>query len=89
MGNSEHGNLFSNLSKWAIRQNENFTTEILVFLLNHLRINEPSIAVKILDLMTNGFLSDINDPQQIQINTQIVIDEGRPDIEIKYTPMFR
>ena len=76
-------NLFLNLNRWAIRQNENFTTEGLVYLLNHLLICNPPLACYFLKKMTNDFL-DINDQKtgSVKIKTQTIIDEGKPDIEI-------
>jgi len=82
MSTNEQHNLFSNLNRWAIRQNENFTTEILVYLINHLLIVDPDIALNLLHKITDGFLYKISSLNNIRINTQSVIDEGRPDIEI-------
>lgn len=79
----ENENLFFNLHKWAIRQDENFTTEAFAYLLNHLLMYEPIIAINIFRRMTDGFL-DLNQDQaeKVQITTQTIIDEGKPDIEI-------
>jgi PD-(D/E)XK nuclease superfamily protein len=82
VNNRGHNNLFTNLSKWAIRQNENFTTEILVYLINYLLVEEPVVASKLLCQITDGFLDGTTLPDKIKITTQTVIDEGRPDIEI-------
>lgn len=76
-------NLFFNLHKWAVRQDENFTTESFAYLLNHLLTYEPIIAINILRKMTDGFLNLKQDQaEKVHITTQTIIDEGKPDIEI-------
>ena len=76
-------NLFSNLNRWAIRQNENFTTESLVLILKRLLLERPDIACSLLKDLTDGFL-DLSEEQakRTGIQTQTTIDEGKPDIEI-------
>ena len=76
-------NLFSNLNRWAIRQNENFTTESLVLILKRLLLERPDIACSLLKDLTYGFL-DLSEEQakRTSIQTQTTIDEGKPDIEI-------
>ena len=58
---TQDNNLLVNLHKWASKQDENFTTEAFVFLLNYLLDHEPEIAVNVLRKMTDGFLS-LNPP---------------------------
>jgi hypothetical protein len=77
-------NLFDNLSHWAIRQNENFTTEALVYLLNNLISDEPKVACNLLMNLTDGFLKlNKNQIKQLTIRTQTVVEESRPDIELQ------
>jgi len=75
--------LFSNLNRWAIRQNENFTTESLVLMLKRLLLERPDVACSLLKNLTDGFL-DLSEEQakRTSIQTQTTIDEGKPDIEI-------
>ncbi|MCW5969234.1 MAG: PD-(D/E)XK nuclease family protein [Blastocatellales bacterium] len=76
-------NLLLSLHRWAVRQDENFTTEALVFVLNHLLLHEPKAARSLLERMTDGFLN-VGELgiDRIRIATQTTIAEGRPDIEI-------
>lgn len=80
---NQNDNLLLGLHRWAARQDENYTTEALVFVLNHLLLHEPGSARSILERITDGFLKvgdlGIN---RIRITTQTTIAEGRPDIEI-------
>ena len=83
MMKQKNENLFFNLHRWAVRQDENFTTEAYVYLLNHLFKYEPTIATNIIRKMTDGFLDLKKDQtEKINITTQTIIDEGKPDIEI-------
>jgi len=83
MTDNKYGNLFTNLNRWAVRQNENFTTEGLVFLLNHFKSEDPKFACSLLNNMTDGFLNlNCDQAEKVKINTQTIIDEGKPDIEI-------
>ncbi len=76
-------NLFSNLNRWAIRQNENFTTECLVLILKRLLLERPNIACSLLKNFTGGFLDlSADQANRTKIQTQTTIDEGKPDIEI-------
>jgi hypothetical protein len=50
-------NLLVRLHKWAWRQDENFLTESLAFVLEHLLENEPEAGVRIVALMTGGSYS--------------------------------
>ena len=83
MGSGGRDNLFSNLNRWAIRQNENFTTESLVLILKRLLSDKPDVACRLLKNFTDGFL-DLSNEQatRTSIQTQTTIDEGKPDIEI-------
>jgi hypothetical protein len=80
---SDDFNLFVDLNRWAFRQNENFITEALVYLLKFLLHEEPHIASKLLYNFTDGFLSlKQEDAINVKVKTQTVINEGKPDIEI-------
>jgi hypothetical protein len=46
-------NLLLRLHRWASRQDENFTTECFAHLLQYLLKNQPAIAFRILDNLTN------------------------------------
>jgi hypothetical protein len=76
-------NLFSNLNRWAIRQNENFTTEVLVYLLNHLLDENPPLSCDLLRLLTDGkIVITEKQAKKVKVHSQAIIDEGKPDIEI-------
>jgi hypothetical protein len=45
-------NLFARLHKWAARQDENFLTESLAVVLEHLVILAPDVGVRLVSLLT-------------------------------------
>ena len=76
--------LFSVLSRYAFRQEENFLTESLVYLLNLILEREKQIGLDILARLCGSqaapwFENDSN----IQISSQFSVEEGRPDIVIR------
>ncbi len=74
-------NVFVRLLKWSRGQEENYLTESLTFLIEYLKTNEPQIACEIIDFVTNGFLKlKASDAQACKLLTQLVVDEGRPDL---------
>lgn len=77
-------NIFVTLSKYGSSEAENYLTEAFVFLLDLLLERTPEIGLafvnKVCGLSGNRQLST---PEAITISTQIVVDEGRPDIQIK------
>jgi hypothetical protein len=76
-------NLLINLHRWAFKQDENFTTESFVHLLNHLLVDEPKIAIRMLRKLTNDFLRfKVAEVINVQIIVQPITDLGRPDMEI-------
>jgi len=81
-------NLFIPLHKLAIRQDENFLTEILVFLLNHYVQYEPESAVWLIKRITNDklVLSE-KDLRILSVEAQHHTQMGVPDIKIE-TPNF-
>jgi hypothetical protein len=82
----KNNNLLINLSKWAKRSFENFTTETFVHLLRHLQEHEPTIACHLLSEMTGGEKTGVklveSDVKDLKFNTQVTHSGGRPDIEI-------
>ena len=76
--------LFSSLSRYAFRQEENFLTESLVYLLNLILEREKAIAVDILANLCGSKVADwFDESATISITTQFTVDEGRPDIAIE------
>ncbi len=77
-------NLLTRLHKWASRQDENFVSEVFAFLLQQLLEEEPEAAVRLLNQMTNGFFN-LTPPEAgaVEVRTQVVLGEGRPDLEIR------
>ncbi len=75
-------NVFSALAAYA--PSENYLTEAFVFVLRFLLEHEPSLGVPIL-----GRLCGLEDcfegcePGSIAISTQVSVEAGRPDIEIR------
>src|SRR5437870_2836586 len=78
-------NLFLRLHKWATRQDENFCTEALAFVLQTLLDRHPVAGVRLLRLMTEDFLTVPPEAASlISIRPQADTTEGRPDLEIRY-----
>ena len=81
-------NLLILLQKWARKQDENFLTEILVFLLNHYAQNEPQSAIQLIKWITQDMLAlPEKDLSVLIIEAQHHTAEGSPDIRIE-TPNF-
>jgi len=74
-------NLFTSLHRWAGRQDENFTTEALVNILDLLLVCEPQIGLSVLQKLSCGVL-DLKEASSVQITTQPRTAEGVPDVEI-------
>lgn len=78
------GNLFSSLFRWAHRQGENYTTEALVWLLNHLLLTEPEAGRSLVSWLCFGDESEANlDQDPLLITTQEITEQGKPDICIE------
>jgi hypothetical protein len=78
-------NLFLRLHKWAARQDENFCTESLALVLQHLLERHPGVAVRFLQVLTDDFLVvSADEAGKIGIRTQVDTSEGRPDLEIRW-----
>jgi len=76
--------IFSILSRYAFRQEENFLTESLVFLLNLILEREKKIGLDILaNLCGMRVARWIQKAKMVSVTSQITVDEGRPDIVIK------
>lgn len=76
-------NLFSALSRYATRQEENFLTEALVYVLNLLLEKTDAKGVEILQqICGDATASWFTDYGNISITTQNTIDEGMPDIVV-------
>jgi hypothetical protein len=81
-------NLLIPLHKLARRQDENFLTEILVFLLNYYVQNEPESAIWLIKLITDEELDlSENDLHVLSVEAQHHTPIGIPDIKIE-TPNF-
>ena len=75
-------NIFSTLSKYAFRQEENFLTESLVYLLNTILEKEEKIGISILTNLSGENTSWNSESEEITITTQLSIEGGIPDIVI-------
>jgi hypothetical protein len=76
-------NLFLRLHKWAARQDENFLTESLAVVVEHLLVLAPDVGARLVNLLTGGFLGvHAEDAGAIQVRTQVETGEGRPDLEL-------
>jgi hypothetical protein len=77
-------NLFSSISKYAARQDENYLTEALVYVLGLILQKTPKKSPEILSNIcgpdTDGWFQN---PEEVNISTQLSVVEGRPDIVIK------
>jgi hypothetical protein len=80
-------NLFIPLHKLAKRQDENFLTEILVFLLNHYVQYEPESAVWLIKRITDKLDLSVKDLRILSVEAQHHTLMGVPDIKIE-TPYF-
>lgn len=79
-----HDDLFQSLFKWARRQDENFSTEVFVSIFRHLQRNEPKIAAKIFNFLTDSkYELTLKEVPFLNISTQSSMDMGRPDIVIE------
>jgi hypothetical protein len=76
-------NLFGRLHKWAARQDENFLTESLAVLLEHLLLLAPAVGTRLVKQVTGGLIDLSNpNPNAIDIRTQVTAEDGRPDLEL-------
>lgn len=76
--------LFSCLFRWAHRQGENFTTEGFVWLLNLLLEKAPTVGREFVSYLCFGRPKpEVLEAQRVQVATQEVTAEGKPDICIE------
>jgi len=79
-----NNNLLISLHKWSSRQDENFITEVLVYLLNFYLRHENDSSISIIKRITNGQLSlTANELSTLLITTQARTHKGIPDIRIE------
>src|ERR1022692_3494109 len=76
-------NLFARLNKWATRQDENFVTESLAVVLEHLLLLAPECGVRLLARLTDDFLDmEAADASTVEIHTQVIVSGARLDLEL-------
>ena len=81
---SPANNLFLRLHKWASRQDENFLTESLAVVLEQLLVLAPAVGVRLVRRLTGGFIDlPPEDASAIEIQPQVELVQGRPDLEIR------
>jgi hypothetical protein len=80
---SDGPNLFTRLHKWATRQDENFLTEALAVVLEHLLLLAPECGVRSLARLTDDFLDmEAADASTVEIHTQVIVGTARLDLEL-------
>ena len=77
-------NLFLTLSKYGSREAEDYLTESFVLLLKNLLEHRPTLGLGLLNNIC-GLAGDVqfDHPDLITISTQVIVEQGRPDIEVK------
>ena len=77
-------NVLSSLSKYGSSADENYLTESLVFLVRLLLERAPEEGLALVNLLSGDSQGALfSDPQLLEISTQITVEQGRPDIEIR------
>ncbi len=80
-------NVFSALFKSCPVADENYLTEAFVFVQKLLLERVPDEGVAFVNWLSGlPQAAHFEDPESIAISTQVTVDEGRPDIEIRHTP---
>ncbi len=79
---ASNSNLFLRLHKWAKHQDENFLTESLAVVLEHLLVLAPTAGKALVAKLTGNFIGVSDDADSIEIRTQVVEERGRLDLEI-------
>jgi len=77
-------NLFLTLSKYGSREAEDYLTESFVLLIKNILEHRPAVGLGLLNNicgLTGNALFD--NPDLIAVSTQVIVDQGRPDIEIR------
>jgi hypothetical protein len=80
-------NVFSSLAAYAT--GENALTEALVFVLRFLLESEPRTGLSIVSRLCGLGSLERCDPTTVDISTQVTVEEGRPDIEIRVRDSVR
>ncbi len=81
--NRDRESLFSVLESLAVRQEENFFTEAFAYLLRFLCSREPATVVRLLSRLTDNHLDvPVEVAGKIEIETQVSVKGGRPDMRI-------
>ena len=76
-------NVFSSLFKYS-GADENYLTEVLVFIMRLLLERDPVQGLSLVDLLTHRNHGPcFADPGSVIISTQVAGEKGRPDIEIR------
>lgn len=78
-------NLLNKLHRWASRQDENFTTDSFVHLLQYLLQHEPEAGRKLIEVLTNSrnpAWLPLDACKDVNIRSQARTNYGTPDIEI-------
>lgn len=79
-------NVFSSLNRYAHRQEENFLTESLAYILEVLLLREPLSLQHIFNLLAG--LDVTIDQQELRIITQESTETGRPDLVLEQIKEF-
>jgi hypothetical protein len=75
--------LFASLYKWAKRQDENFCTEGLIYLLRLLITESPDRARPLIQVLSGGLIGQSSDTlPATQVVGQVVSNQKRPDVQI-------
>ena len=82
-------NLFSSLAKYGSREVENYLTESFMLVLQQLLLRDESIALPLMENLLGIDLSNRpSSPATIQITTQVRVEGGIPDIEVRIPGEF-
>ena len=78
------GRLLARLHKWASRQDENFLTESLSCIVEHLLYSESEAGAAFLKWLTGGAISiKADEADAVDVSTQYATPAGTPDIVIR------
>ena len=82
--------IFTTLSKYAIRADENYLSEAFVYVIEQLLVREPEKGKEFVQWIF-GSKIELNpgESASIIIRTQVTGEEGRPDIEVLVSDHFR
>lgn len=81
---AEADNLFVKLHHWATRQDENFTTEVFVYLLKYLQFHEKDVFLHLVANLSGNLIGANTDKSdEIVITTQVRYDGTIQDIQLQ------